>query len=153
MSRADSIDQFLVSAMSLLRKLAAGLAAFFSPARNHAPEQPAEPEPLVRFPSITFVDKPPRNEKIAAGELYYVANGSKPKWSLFKCPCGCGGIVTLSLQTVHRPHWRLSQTHAGRATLYPSVWRDKGCMSHFWLRDGRVYWCLDTGSDPRFRRS
>ncbi|WP_368356434.1 DUF6527 family protein [Acidithiobacillus ferruginosus] len=77
----------------------------------------------------------------------------KPKWALFKCPCRCGDVVTLSLQPVHRPHWRLTRTLTGRPTLYPSVWRDKGCLSHFWLRDGRVSWCADTGSSPDLRMS
>ena len=138
--------------MSLFNRLVTWITAVFTPTRDHAPERPVESKPPIIFPSITFVDKPPRNQDVAAGQFYYVVNGSKPKWSLFLCPCGCGSVVTLTLQTVHRPHWCLSHTHANRPTVYPSVWRDKGCMSHFLLRDGRVYWCLDTGSDPHFRR-
>jgi len=139
--------------MSLLSRFAAWFSSLFAPVQDRAPERPPIPAPPVTFPSITSVDKPPRNDDVASGALYFVANGNKPKWSLFKCPCGCGSVVTLSLQHVHHPHWQFSLTHAARPTLYPSVWRDKGCMSHFWIRDGRVYWCADTGSDPRFRRT
>jgi hypothetical protein len=102
----------------------------------------------VVFAAVTVVDAPPGNHDIQDGKLYFVRTADKPKWSLFLCPCGCRSVVTLSLQTVHWPHWRLSKTPAGRPTLYPSVWRDKGCLSHFWIRDGRVTWCFDTGTHP-----
>lgn len=107
-----------------------------------------EVEPPVIFPAINIVQKPPKNEGVIEHQLYYVLSAKKPRWSLFKCPCGCGDVITLSLQSVHRPHWRLIKTPSGRPTLYPSIWRDKGCMSHFWLRDGRILWCIDTGSPP-----
>jgi len=84
-------------------------------------------------------------------QFYCVTNADKPKWALFRCPCGCDSVVTLSLQPVHQTHWRLARTHAGRPTLYPSVWRDTGCLSHFWLRDGRISWCFDTGTHPDLR--
>lgn len=134
--------------MSLFRSLTEWVSGLIEPARGRASELTPIPEPPVIYPSITSVNKAPRNEDVAPGALYFVVNGNKPKWTLFKCPCGCGKVVTLSLQRVHRPHWRLTRTDAARPTLYPSVWRDKGCMSHFWIRDGRVYWCKDTGSAP-----
>ncbi|WP_414144281.1 DUF6527 family protein [Burkholderia territorii] len=59
---------------------------------------------------------------------------------MFRCPCPCSETITLSLQKVHKPHWNLQATIDGRGTLYPSVWRTQGCRSHFWIRDGRVYW-------------
>ncbi|MDM9644782.1 DUF6527 family protein [Rhizobium sp. S163] len=30
---------------------------------------------------------------------------------------------------------------ADRPTLHPSVWRNSGCRSHFWVRRGRIAWC------------
>jgi hypothetical protein len=115
---------------------------------RHREETPLAPHSLVAFASITFIDKPPGNHEVQGGKLYCVLAGDKPKWSLFLCPCGCRSVVTLSLQQVHWPRWRLSKTPGGRPTLYPSVWRDTGCLSHFWLRDGRVAWCCDTGTHP-----
>lgn len=116
---------------------------------EHAPQSAAP----VQFSSIFVVDKPPHNDEITAESFYFVMIADKPKWALFKCPCRCGDVVTLSLQQVHRPHWRLTSTVAGRPTLYPSIWRDKGCFSHFWLRDGRVFWCADSGIHPDPRTS
>ncbi|WP_433995110.1 DUF6527 family protein [Afipia massiliensis] len=71
---------------------------------------------------------------------------------MFRCPCGCGDMISLPMQPPHNPRWRLSLSAAGRATLSPSVWRNKGCMSHFWIRDGRVYWTRDTGTEPWLAR-
>ena len=139
--------------MSLLRKLVAWISALVAPTSSRAPETAPEPEAPLLFLSLTVVEKPPRNEDIAGGQLYCVSNANGAKWALFKCPCDCGSVVTLSLQAVHRPHWRLTRAHADRPTLYPSVWRDKGCLSHFWVRDGCVYWCPDTGTSPHLRRS
>ncbi|WP_420542275.1 DUF6527 family protein [Sedimenticola selenatireducens] len=108
--------------------------------------------PPVHFARITSVQKPPKNEEIEERTLYYVAPSGKPKWSLFQCPCGCGSVVTLSLQAVHTPQWRLTKSVSGHPTLHPSVWRDKGCLSHFWVKEGRVFWCPDTGTHPDLRR-
>lgn len=107
--------------------------------------------PPIHFKAIDIVDKPPKNIDVKAGHLYCVISSEKMKWSIFECPCGCGGVVTLSLQAIHSPFWKLLKMESGRPTLHPSIWRDKGCMSHFWIKDGRVFWCTDTGSHPDSR--
>ena len=109
------------------------------------------PLPPIAFADIRAVDKPPRNEDILEDALYFVSFKRRPKWVLFQCPCGCKSIVTISLQRVHRPHWVLKNSRSRRPTLQPSVWRDVGCLSHFWINDGRVFWCQDTGTSPRMR--
>jgi hypothetical protein len=115
-------------------------------------EKHARALPPIRFAQITSVGKPPKNEYVERGKLYCVVVSGRLKWSLFICPCGCGNVVTLSLQSLHSPSWALTETESGRPTLHPSVWRDKGCLSHFWIRDGRVFWCADTGTHPSLRR-
>lgn len=140
--------------MSILSAIGQWLASLFrsSPAPARTPEEKAKPEAPILFFDINVVSKPPRNDQIAAGQFYCVVSANKQKWSLFRCPCGCGDVITLSLQPIHRPHWRLTQTHSGRPTMNPSVWRDKGCLSHFWVQDGRVSWCYDTGNHPDIRQ-
>jgi hypothetical protein len=57
------------------------------------------------------------------------------------CPCGCGEKIELNLLKQVRPCWSAEQ-HADRSiTLMPSVWRQKGCRSHFFVRRGRIDWC------------
>src|SRR6266699_5220802 len=107
------------------------------------------PLPSITFADIRTVEKPPRNEDVQENTFYFVSFNQRPKWVLFQCPCGCKSIVTLSLQRVHKPHWVLRKSRASRPTLQPSVWRDVGCLSHFWVNDGRVYWCQNTGTSPR----
>jgi len=111
---------------------------------------PIELLPPINFSTVNVVNKPPKNENVVAGRLYCVVVSGRMKWTLFLCPCGCGSIVTLSLQPVHTPFWKLTKMASGRATLYPSVWRDNGCFSHFWVKDGRVYWCVNTGTHPDY---
>ncbi len=107
-----------------------------------------QPLPPIAFAEIRAVDRPPRNEDIQENTFYFVSSRRHPKWALFQCPCGCNNIVTLSLQKAHRPHWVLRKNRRNRPSLQPSVWRDVGCLSHFWLQDGRVYWCYNSGTSP-----
>jgi hypothetical protein len=46
----------------------------------------------------------------------------------------------MNLLTDERPCWQVTRHQDGTATLHPSVWRQKGCYSHFWLRRGRIHW-------------
>src|ERR1700722_12730666 len=105
-----------------------------------------KPLPPISFSKVTTVDKPPSNHEIPKNAFYLVVNQRRAKWALFQCPCGCKAIVTLSLQQVHKPHWTLKSKPRARPTLRPSIWRDTGCRIHFWIYDGRIYWCRDTGA-------
>ena len=104
--------------------------------------------PSQDFLRICKVEKPPKNIDVVKGKIYFVVSQEKPKWALFHCPCGCKSVITLSLQTIHKPHWSLTHNKENLASLYPSVWRDVGCYSHFWLKDGSISWCSDSGTKP-----
>lgn len=56
------------------------------------------------------------------------------------CPCGCRQVLQMNLLPDERPCWRVMCNADGTVTLYPSVWRTKGCGSHFWLWKGRIRW-------------
>jgi Family of unknown function (DUF6527) len=72
----------------------------------------------------------------------YVVGEARHRWyAAFLCPCGCGETIQASLLEKSRPHWTLTERWDGAASLHPSVWRTKGCRSHFWLRVGRIRWC------------
>lgn len=124
-----------------------------SPASQPSPESSKPVKlPAIIFLSVIVKDNKIGNSGIGRSKLYCQVHNNKNKWVMFRCPCNCGDVVTLSLQPLHRPFWKLSLSPSKRPTLHPSVWRDKGCFSHFWVKDGRVFWCVDTGSDPRFRK-
>lgn len=58
-----------------------------------------------------------------------------------RCPCGCGDTIELLVIREATPRWDIAVNDDGRPSLSPSVWRQTGCRSHFWVRHGRVYWC------------
>lgn len=104
------------------------------------------------FSRITEVAKTPSNETVKSGEFYHVVYAGLDYWVLFRCPCGCGELISLTLQESHNPHWKISPSGSSRPTLHPSVWRNKGCKSHFWVHDGFINWCEDSGLAPHLVR-
>ncbi|WP_429111631.1 DUF6527 family protein [Aeromonas dhakensis] len=58
----------------------------------------------------------------------------------FRCPCGCGRKIELLIIEEAKPRWDYSVSDDGLPTLHPSVWLNSGCKSHFWLRNGKIYW-------------
>lgn len=82
-------------------------------------------------------DEPPG--KIARRRLIRMIDEGEPWAAVMMCPCGCGEVIELSLSSASKTYWILV-IEAGRPTLHPSVWRNTGCRSHFWVRRGRVHW-------------
>lgn len=75
----------------------------------------------------------------------HVAGEEGSYWcAAMRCPCRCGEAIHLSLVPEDEPNWRLRVDRQGRPTLSPSVWRTRGCRSHFFLRGGHVLWCQST---------
>ena len=72
--------------------------------------------------------------------LYLFGSGS-PWSAAMVCPCGCGEIIHLSLLQNDSPTWKLCLERGNLPTLAPSVWRTKGCRSHFFLLQGNIIWC------------
>lgn len=90
------------------------------------------------FRVIRVADRP---SLLAANTLYLVGDDSLCWFAALRCPCGCGDEIVVSLLTTDRPHWKLQLSIDGSPTLSPSVWRRKGCRSHFFLREGLIQWC------------
>jgi hypothetical protein len=78
-------------------------------------------------------------EQLPVTEIAIVGDADKPNWAIFDCPCGTSHRIQLSLQSSHRPHWRL-RMRSGLATLSPSIWSNEPTGCHFWVVDGRVVW-------------
>ena len=75
-------------------------------------------------------------------KLVYIVeeDGFKEHVSMI-CPCGCQQVLHMNLLPDERPCWQVTEHRDGAVTLHPSVWRQKGCCSHFWLRKGEIHWC------------
>ena len=59
---------------------------------------------------------------------------------LMNCPCGCGDVLVINLDSRAGPAWRIY--HRGETfSLCPSYWRDTKCESHFILWRNIIYWC------------
>ncbi len=61
-----------------------------------------------------------------------------PRLLLLKCPCGCGDEIPINLDSRAGQAWRVYSDSNKSFTLYPSVWRKSGCMSHFIIRKDSV---------------
>ncbi len=61
-----------------------------------------------------------------------------PRWLILRCPCGCGADVPVNLDQRAGPAWRLYESRKG-TSVYPSVWRDTDCESHFIIWRDNIY--------------
>jgi Family of unknown function (DUF6527) len=98
---------------------------------------------------VEFVDDAP--DALDATKLYLVGNRDMPWSAMFACPCGCKATIALSLIQTDRPHWCVRHHSDDSVSLSPSIWRTRGCCSHFFLRRGKVVWAL-AGLHGRGRR-
>jgi NTP pyrophosphatase (non-canonical NTP hydrolase) len=73
------------------------------------------------------------------GDAILVERG-RPRLFVILCPCGCGDEIVVNLDLRSGPAWLLYQNRKG-LTLYPSIWREGGCKSHFIIWNERIYWC------------
>ena len=83
--------------------------------------------------------------------VYLVGEDSLPWSAALLCPCGCGSTIRVSLVAGDRPRWRAKRHFSGSVTLHPSIWRNSGCRSHFFLRRGRIVW--SAAEAPRFTQA
>lgn len=96
------------------------------------------------------MDKHPAQEDMKNGLIYLVGSGGYTKWAYLKCPCPRKDVLRLSLMERRAPSWQVVVDPRGRPTVSPSIRQLDGCFSHFWIRSGRVIWCADSGTPPRY---
>lgn len=97
---------------------------------------------LLRRPPLfrtTYVEELP--DAVTRGQFFVVGEDSYSWCAAMVCPCGCGETLQMSLLQEGRPRWTFEEHNDGTPTLHPSVWRQVGCRSHFFLRNGVVVWC------------
>lgn len=69
-----------------------------------------------------------------------------PRWLIMKCPCGCNDIIPINLDERSGPAWEFYDEPTNGLSVFPSVWRDTGCKSHFIIWYGRI-WLFDGSSE------
>jgi hypothetical protein len=75
----------------------------------------------------------------APGEAVLVRRGVL-RSMVMACPDGCGEILSVNLDGRAGKACRYYD-RGGDVSLFPSVWRDTGCESHFILWRSHIYWC------------
>jgi len=63
------------------------------------------------------------------------------------CPDGCGDVLTINLDPRTDKAWRYYKRR-NQISVFPSVWRDTGCFSHFIIWNHSIVWC-DWEDDDR----
>jgi hypothetical protein len=71
------------------------------------------------------------------GDAVLIERG-RPRLLLLSCPCGCGEQYPINLDDRAGKAWRLYRSRGKGLTLFPSVWRDTGCGSHFIIWRDRI---------------
>jgi hypothetical protein len=110
-------------------------------AATYVPRKLAALRPLrkrILFHGVRVEEFP---DKLDRAKVYLAGEGDNLWAAAMICPCGCGDVIKLNLLKQARPCWGVQEHSDGTVTLAPSVWRQKGCGSHFLLRHGRIDWC------------
>lgn len=82
-------------------------------------------------------------DSLEPNKLYLIGSPMQPWSAALICPCGCRAVIQLSLIKNDDPRWTLSYDEIRSATLHPSIWRLKGCRSHFFVRRNEIIWTKD----------
>ena len=89
------------------------------------------------------------------GDIVLVERGY-PRLVVLACPCGCGEQLPVNLDPRAADAWELYRGENG-ASLYPSVWRESGCRSHFIVWRDQIllfgHWRRDLEEDLEDERS
>ena len=73
----------------------------------------------------------------APGDAVLIERGT-PRWLLLACPCGCGAELPINLDARAGKAWRLYRHGSAGFSVFPSVWRDTDCESHFIIWRGNI---------------
>lgn len=112
---------------------------------NGEPRRPCGPR--IRCERVEDIPEEPQSATL------YVAGEEPHLWAAaLLCPCGCGDVIHLNLLEQESPCWTIRRHPDGTVSVVPSVWRTKGCRSHFFIRNNRIDWCRLAGSSASTAR-
>ena len=93
---------------------------------------------LVPFYQTKYVEDLP--EKLDRKVIYIIGDEEFIEHATLLCPCRCGALLHMNLIPDERPCWFVIEHSNGSVSLEPSIWRQKGCKSHFFFVRGRIRW-------------
>lgn len=98
-----------------------------------------------RFKKVIIVEFG-QSIEIPSKTLLLTKKGNDFTWVRYKCPCGCGELISLSLSPVISPYWSMaiSQDNSKRlqVTITPSIYmRNTKCCAHYFITANKVIWC------------
>ena len=85
---------------------------------------------------IKYLDNVPES---VADRTVYIIGTYNPWVIIFNCPCGCREKILLNLLENASPKWCFRLERKKSISVYPSIRRTLGCRSHFWLKNGKIY--------------
>lgn len=97
-------------------------------------------EPLLPPRRLIVIEGDSLPENMPIRSIILARDGEEDWCIGFRCPCGCGRKIELLIIEEAKPRWDYSVSDDGLPTLHPSVWLNSGCKSHFWLKNGKIYW-------------
>lgn len=99
---------------------------------------PPSPAPHLTVYGVIRAEEEP--DELEQMQVYAVGEGEHLWHISMVCPCGCGEKLSLNALPDDSPRWTLEE-RCGVPSIRPSVWRQVGCRSHFFLKHGRIEWC------------
>jgi uncharacterized protein DUF6527 len=75
----------------------------------------------------------------SSGDFVIVKRGVLRSF-VIRCPDGCGDTLTINLDPRSEKAWRFYRKRR-QVSLFPSIWRDSGCGSHFIVWNHSILWC------------
>jgi len=79
--------------------------------------------------------------RVISKKVYLIGEENSIWYALFNCPCGCNEKIYTKFIEGSKPRWSYELHDDKTISLFPSIWRNKGCKSHFFIERGRVDWC------------
>lgn len=83
------------------------------------------------------------------GDCAVVERSGIQRQLVMRCPDGCSEVLSINLDPRSGRAWRL-QHRRGKWSLFPSIDKPSGCLSHFILWAGQILWCdrIGGGEEP-----
>ena len=98
-----------------------------------------------QFKKVIIVESG-KSVQIPSKTLVLTKKGNVFTWLRYKCPCGCGETISLSLSPMIEPYWAITigkdKNKRPSVTITPSVYmRNTKCGSHYFITENKVNWC------------